>query len=97
MPNTMKKIILTVIGVILILLVLVYLLRPELLLLPLILFTSGAPSPHSDVPIVYSVGWWSHQNDLTVKDLKVEVIESELGLLNSHSLVRYVISGSLKK
>ena len=60
-----------------------------------LIFLSGPPSPKSDVPITYTLGWWNNQNDLIVTGLETSIIQSKLSLFNNKSLVRYKISGKL--
>ena len=56
---------------------------------------AGPPSPKSDVPLTYSLGWWGDQEHLSVTSLKCEIVESKLNLFNNKSLFRYTISGFL--
>lgn len=48
-----------------------------------------------DVPVVYQLGWWAHQEILQVESFEVEVVHSHLNLFNSISLIRYTIKGFL--
>lgn len=52
--------------------------------------------PKIELPVLYNIGWWSHQDNLTIDSLKVEVIESKLNLFNSKSLVSYSVYGKMK-
>ena len=52
--------------------------------------------PKIEIPITYNVSWWSYQEDLTIEDLKVDIVESKLNLFNSKSLISYKIKGEIK-
>ena len=52
--------------------------------------------PRIEIPVTYNIGWWSHQDDLTIDSLKVEIVESKLNLLNSKSLVSYSVFGKMR-
>ena len=43
--------------------------------------------PKIEIPVTYNIGWWSYQDDLIIDSLKVEIVESELNLFNSKSLL----------
>lgn len=51
--------------------------------------------PRYEVPITHSVGWWTHQGDLHIDSLSIEVVESKLNLFNAKSLIAYAISGNI--
>ncbi len=48
-----------------------------------------------DVPITYQTTWWAYQDGLMINDLAVEVVQSELNLMNSESVVSYTIQGEI--
>lgn len=48
-----------------------------------------------DVPIIYQLGWWAHQQVLEVTSFEVTVVKSNLNLFNSISLIRYTVKGWL--
>ncbi len=52
--------------------------------------------PKIEIPITYNIGWWSYQDDLIIDSLKVEIIESNLNLFNSKSLISYSVYGKMK-
>lgn len=52
--------------------------------------------PKIEIPVTYNIGWWSYQDDLIIDSLKVEIVESELNLFNSKSLVSYSVYGKMK-
>ena len=52
--------------------------------------------PKTEIPITYNIGWWSYQDDLIIDSLKVEIIESNLNLFNSKSLISYSVYGKMK-
>ena len=52
-------------------------------------------NPKMEVPITYNISWWSYQEDLTIENLEVNIIESKLNLFNSKSLISYTIKGKL--
>ncbi len=52
--------------------------------------------PKYEVPITYTIGWWSYQNQMTVESIEVKMIENNLNLYNNKSLISYKISGELK-
>ncbi len=49
----------------------------------------------SDLPVTYDLGWWPHQHYLTVNAVRTEVLDSSLNLFTSHSLVAWIVKGSL--
>lgn len=51
--------------------------------------------PKLEVPEVSEIGWWPHQESLQVDSFAVEIVESELNLFNSKSLIRYRVKGHL--
>jgi hypothetical protein len=59
------------------------------------LFKEEIPIAKSDVPVIYSLGWWSYQDCLKVESIRTEIVQSRLGLFSSHSLVSWTISGSV--
>lgn len=91
----MRKRILKVAIAIVIIVTLVLIAFPEIPNDISLLFLSGPPSPKSDVPITYSIGWWNNQNELKVNKLESKIIESKLSLFNDKSLFQYSISGIL--
>lgn len=48
-----------------------------------------------DVPITYQTTWWAYQDGLMINDLAVEIVQSELNLMNSESVVLYTIQGEI--
>lgn len=54
------------------------------------------PRAKLDVDFTYKIGWWPHQNDLTVETLTTEAVDSRLNLFNSTSLMRIKIKGRMK-
>lgn len=52
-------------------------------------------APKFEIPITYNIGWWSDQEALFINNLKVEIVESKLNLLNSKSLISYQVGGQL--
>ncbi|TGD59481.1 hypothetical protein [Flavobacterium humi] len=55
----------------------------------------GPRKPKVEVPITYTIGWWANQKALTIDTLEIKVIESELNLFNSKSLISYNVAGQL--
>ena len=53
--------------------------------------------PHSDVPVVYRIGAWSYQPELTVTNFTVAVVDAPLTLSNKKALVRMQIAGTIEK
>ena len=51
--------------------------------------------PKFELPITYSIGWWSNQKSLSIDSLQIEIVESKLNLFNSKSLISYKVSGQL--
>ena len=52
--------------------------------------------PKIEIPITYNIGWWANQDKLIIENLDIQIIQSELNLFNSKSLVRYKINGKIK-
>lgn len=52
--------------------------------------------PKIEIPITYNIGWWSYQDHLIIDSLKIEIIESQLNLFNSKSLISYSVYGKMK-
>jgi hypothetical protein len=48
-----------------------------------------------EVPVIYQIGWWAHQEILQVTSFEVEIVKSNLNLFNSISLIRYTVKGTL--
>ena len=48
------------------------------------------------VPVIYKIGWWSNQELLEVTSFEVTVVKSNLNLLNSISVIRYTLRGTLQ-
>jgi hypothetical protein len=59
------------------------------------LFSIGSKQK-KNLPVVYQLGWWAHQKMLDVSSFEVTVIKSQLNLLNSISVIRYVVKGWLQ-
>ena len=51
--------------------------------------------PKIEVPVTYTIDWWSNQNTLAVDSFNVGIVESKLNLFNSQSLVFYKVCGHL--
>ena len=51
--------------------------------------------PKLEVPVTYNIGWWSHQEMLSIDSLDIEIIECKLNLFNSKSIISYKVSGLL--
>lgn len=51
--------------------------------------------PKVEVPEVYKTGWWTMQKHFVVEKFEVQIIESNLSLLNNKSLISYTIEGQL--
>lgn len=58
---------------------------------------SKAPKANTTVEITYQIGWFAHQQLLKIDSFEVKVLQSELNLMNSTSLISYTIKGTLKK
>ncbi|WP_298540901.1 hypothetical protein [uncultured Aquimarina sp.] len=52
--------------------------------------------PKTEIPITYNISWWSHQEGLVIDNFNVNIVESNLDLFNSKSLVAYKIKGRIK-
>lgn len=52
--------------------------------------------PKLEIPVTYTIEWWPEQNKMTVESFDIDIIESNLNLLNSKSLIAYKVSGILK-
>ena len=50
----------------------------------------------TEIPITYNIGWWSYQSGLIINDLDVKIVESNLNLFSSKSLISYKIKGHIK-
>lgn len=59
------------------------------------LFPKRPKRPTLVVPVTYNIGWWSQQEALAVNSLSIEVVQSNLNLLNSKSLIAYTVKGSV--
>lgn len=57
------------------------------------ILSQGPGSPDIEIPITYNVGWWPYQSDIQINDFEINIIESNLNLFNSESLISYSISG----
>ncbi|MDR0830479.1 MAG: hypothetical protein LBN95_10285 [Prevotellaceae bacterium] len=53
-------------------------------------------TPKIEIPVVYNIGWWSERQNLSIDSLSVQIIESNLNLFNSQSLVSYSVSGTIE-
>lgn len=49
----------------------------------------------TEIPVNYRVGWWPAQFCLSVDSFQVEIVESNLGFMNSESLFAYTVYGRL--
>lgn len=52
--------------------------------------------PKSEVPFVYSVGWWPYQEGLRIQSLEVQILDSRPSVFNAETLVAIVIRGEMK-
>ncbi len=52
------------------------------------------PSPKSDVPITYKIGWGNNGEEFIIESIKAEVLYPHLTLTNSKALVEYTVKGS---
>ena len=59
------------------------------------LLSEKIPIAKSDVPIVYSLGWWPYQDYLKVENIETNIVHSKLNLFNSHSLISWTLIGSV--
>jgi hypothetical protein len=48
-----------------------------------------------EVPVTYELGWWSNQNDLHIDSFSVSLLDSNLNMFNSKSLISYTVKGHL--
>jgi hypothetical protein len=51
--------------------------------------------PKVKVPIRYCIGWWSDQDTMKIDSFTITIIESNLTLFNSKSLISYTLKGHL--
>lgn len=59
-------------------------------------FINAEPrEPKYEIPITYNIGWQSYQNTFEIDTFSVELVESQLNLFNSYSLIKYHIKGRL--
>ena len=56
---------------------------------------TGPRNPKNQTETTYNIGWWSHQDGLTIDKFEIEIIESRLNLFNSRSLISYTIQGDM--
>lgn len=91
----MKKKLITILSVIVILFGILLLFFPNIPNDLSLVLSSGPPSPKSDVPITYSIGWWNNQNQVSITKLEATIVESKLSLFNNKSLFQYSIFGKL--
>jgi len=59
------------------------------------ILSSGPRRPKLEIPVTYNIGWWSNQETLSIDSLNIEIVESNLNLFNSESLISYKVSGHL--
>lgn len=52
-------------------------------------------NPKIEIPETHSIGWWSNQEALNVDAFEVDIIESNLNMFNTESLISYRIIGHL--
>lgn len=62
-----------------------------------ITFSKPSREAKLEIPITYNIGWWSNQNDLSVDSLKIKIVESNLNLFNSKSLISYTLEGEINQ
>jgi hypothetical protein len=60
------------------------------------LFSNEPPKPHLQVPVTYNIGWWTNQDSIVIDDLSVKLLDSNLNLFHSNTLVSYQIKGKMK-
>lgn len=59
-----------------------------------VLYT-GPREPKNQIETTFDIGWWSHQNGLTIDNLEIEIIDSRLNLFNSKSLISCKVNGTM--
>ena len=59
------------------------------------LLSNEPRKPRQEIPITYNVGWWSSQDQMNIESLEVKMIENNLNLFNSKSLMSYEIQGEI--
>lgn len=52
--------------------------------------------PKNQIEETYKIGWWGYQDSLKINFFRVEVIESNLNMFNTYSLVKYTVQGEMK-
>ena len=95
MRKHMRKRRLIVIGIasfIVIFAIGLFLYRDKLITL---LLYSGPAEPRNQTEITYNIGWWSHQDGLTIDKFEIKIVDSRLNLFNSRSLISYTIEGTM--
>lgn len=60
------------------------------------IFSREPRKPKLELPVTYNIGWWPFQDSLKIDSIKVVVVESNLNLFNSKSLILYEVFGSLR-
>ncbi len=60
------------------------------------IFSREPRKPKLELPVTYNIGWWPFQDSLKIDSIKVVVVESNLNLFNSKSLISYEVFGSLR-
>ncbi len=53
-------------------------------------------NPRLEIPVTYNIGWWTNQNAFYIDSLKISIVESNLNLFNSESLISYNVFGNFK-
>lgn len=59
------------------------------------LLSNEPREPRYEIPITYNVGWWSYQDQMKIESFGVKMIENNLNLFNSKSLMSYEIKGEI--
>lgn len=59
------------------------------------LFNEKPRKPKYEIPVVYNIGWWSHQDALSVDSFDVTIADSKLNLFNAESLIAYTVKGHI--
>src|SRR5581483_12293823 len=63
--------------------------------LAILLVCCAAKHPVNSVPIIYRVGWWAYQEDLSVVALDMQLATTPLNLLNNRTIITIEISADL--
>ena len=58
-------------------------------------FFPGHRKPKLQIPVTYTIAWWTNQESLIIDAFNIEIVESKLNVYISKSLISYKISGKL--